>query len=145
MNTRIVPLLHPTLPRIEEREELSHYFRRGDAILNDLRANHVDFVIEDEEIAEEQTTPTPSSMAGKDCFEQTLSNLVQYLEELRVEGARNPFEEDSPLQQEISEATKQFLNTNTKSTPLSGVPSCVIKPIAVRAEDMLEQRRTILY
>ena len=72
---------------------------------------------------------------GASCFDKTLADLVEYLDDLRFDGARNPFEEDS-TPQDISKDTEQFLLANTSSnlTPL------VIKPIALRAIDMVKRR-----
>ena len=65
----------------------------------------------------------------------TMTDLVQYLDELRADGARHPLllEDDNVVettQPMLSQETEQFLLTHTTNNKIS-------KPIAVRARDMV--------
>ena len=66
-----------------------------------------------------------------------MTDLVQYLDELRADGARHPLllEDDNVVettQPMLSQEMEQFLLTHTTTTN-----NTISKPIAVRARDMV--------
>ena len=146
---------------LSEGEEIRRYFCRGDAILRDLQATCCSTDEEGDTLGRRDasllmTLSSPAAhhrsrddnneVGRRDCFTHSLSEIAVDLEELRVEGARNPFLEDDAVQQEISEATREFLLQNTSSSSLIIKPvasSLIIKPVALRATDMLprDERR----
>lgn len=147
MNTT---LLYPEYGS-SETEEISRYFRRSDAILSELRASRCspdDDEAQDASAGSSAPPPTklsrpnpgpqplvfhPRLISDQETEEDCLSNIAVSLEELRLEGACNPFQEDTDDQeQEISEAMQQFLHANAPTA----LP-CLIKPVPLRVSDMI--------
>jgi len=151
-------------PTSSVEEELSRYFQRSDEILHDLLEESCS-CFDDAEIEPFSIGPVPrqtSSTArchrgGKSRTHKSDGAIpsqlaVFYAEQLRIEGARNPYPEDdaitsassssssgssSPM---ISDATQQFLLLSSAPTATATAAS-IYKPVALRATDIVKQQR----
>jgi len=161
------PILYPANSGfLSKREEISRYYRRSDAILRELQyasacgdgpeatfdtqqqyASPLPLLIQGEVVPRHPLSTVEEN--GEDCFSPTtFSEIALTIAELRIEGARNPFDEedDTTIPAEISEATQQFLQQfrliggTTKSTSPSSPPppsSWIQKPVPLRATDVI--------
>ena len=138
-----------------EDEQISRYFRRSDALLSDL----VQASSDEDEVgtahlrnSHPQSSPPPSTAFLRPSPQRALflgpqhtntsmqDDLVSALEELRLEGARNPFQEENAVL--LSESTHLFLCKNAVSASAAASSSprtsvAMIKPVALRATDLL--------
>ena len=82
-------------------------------------------------------SPPPNGGAALEDDDDELEDIASSLEQLRLEGARNPLRDDCDVV--LSDSTQRFLLKNSGSA--FGHGSCrLIKPVAVRANDFAQHR-----